>query len=162
MTCTVCVNVSMTNGNGNGNGNGTERGLVPFALCPGKSLKCRARKQAAASVTFVECLIQACKCGVNVYDARRQEGVVSGKRGESREWICGYALYHHGCHCCAPLVVPAVGFGLALFAPPLHGVCVMSFSAVTHEFSGLPLPQLGIPSMKFILIDESSPAHTLN
>lgn len=139
---------------------GMGRGLVPFALCPGKSLKCRARKQAAVSVTFVECLIQACKCGVNVYEATRQEG---GGRVESGEWICGYTLYHHGCHCCAPLVVAVAGFGLALFAPPLlHGVCVMSFSAVTHEFSGLPLPQLGIPSMKFILIDESSPARTLN
>lgn len=57
-------------------------GLVPFALCPGKSLKCRARKLAAASVTFVECLIQACKCGVNVYEATRQE---EGGRVESGE-----------------------------------------------------------------------------
>lgn len=89
---------------------------------------------------------------MNVYDAKRK-----GKGVEER--ICNYALtIMAAIVVLLVVVVVAFGIGLALFAPPLHGVFVMSFSAVTHEISALPLPQLGIPSMKFILIDESSPA----
>lgn len=54
-----------------------------------------ARRRAAATVTFVECLIQACKCGVNVYDAERY-----GKGGRKVDmWV---RLYHHRFHCCSP------------------------------------------------------------
>lgn len=77
-------------------------------------------------------------------------------REGGQERICGYAYTIIAS--IVVLLVVVVVFALALFAPSLHGVFVMSFSAVTHEFSGVPLPQLGIPSMNFILIDKSSPA----
>lgn len=76
--------------------------------------------------------------------------------GTQEKRICGF-VYTITASIVVLLVVVVV-FALALFAPSLHGVFVMSFSAVTHGVSGVPLPQLGIPSMKFILIDEYSPA----